>query len=133
MSTQEYQGRALVTGASTGIGAVYADRLAKRGYDLILVARDASRLKALSEKIGRETGRHVEVLAADLATKSDRARVEERLRSDKSLTALVNNAGIGLTGALAESDPDALEAMIEVKIPLPNPSQRSVHTSDRVF
>ena len=59
-------GKALITGASTGIGAVYADRLAKRGHDLILVARNQKRLRELADRLGAETGRRVEVLVADL-------------------------------------------------------------------
>ena len=60
------KGSALITGASSGIGAVYADRLAKRGYDLILVARNQERLKSLSARLTSETGRSVKVLRADL-------------------------------------------------------------------
>ena len=66
MSDNTSQGAALITGASTGIGAVYADRLAKRGHDLILVARDEARLNALAERLRAETGVKVEVLKADL-------------------------------------------------------------------
>ena len=65
MSQSPSKGTALVTGASTGIGAVYADRLAKRGYDLILVARNEARLEALSARLRGETGRSVEVLPAE--------------------------------------------------------------------
>ncbi len=116
MNTQQYKGRALVTGASSGIGAVYADRLARRGYDLVLVARDARKLDAVADKIARETGRKVEPLIADLATKTDQLKIEERLRADSSITVLVNNAGLGATGALLESDVDQLDAMIQVNV-----------------
>ena len=85
---------AVVTGASSGIGAVYADRLAARGYDLILVARRVDRLNALADKLATTHGRKVQVLAADLAQESDLARVEDVLRRDASLRLLVNNAGI---------------------------------------
>jgi short-subunit dehydrogenase len=61
------KGTALVTGASSGLGAIYADRLAHRGYDLIVVARDAARLEALATRLRAATGRTVEILAADLA------------------------------------------------------------------
>ena len=64
--SQAAKGFALVTGASSGIGAIYADRLAKRGYDLILVARRVDRLRTLADKIAGETGHKVEVIAADL-------------------------------------------------------------------
>ena len=70
------KGTALITGASTGIGAVYADRLAKRGYDLILVARNQARLEALSARLKSETGRSVTSLPADLNDKADLAKVE---------------------------------------------------------
>jgi hypothetical protein len=85
-------GTALITGASSGIGAVYADRLAKRGYDLVLVARHEARLKSLSERLTRETGQSAKVLRADLNDKADLAKVEGALRDDPSITMLVNNA-----------------------------------------
>jgi short-subunit dehydrogenase len=75
MSNFPSKGVALITGASRGIGAVYADRLAKRGYDLILVARNEAGLRALSARLVRDTGARVEVLRADLTSKSDLARV----------------------------------------------------------
>ena len=79
-------GTALVTGASSGIGAVYADRLAKRGYDLILVARNGEKLKSLAARLTSETGRSVKVLPADLGDKAALAKVEAVLRDDKSIT-----------------------------------------------
>ncbi len=114
----ELQGRgvALVTGASAGIGAVYADRLAARGYDLLLVARDAVRLRALAADIGARTGRTVEVLKADLTAKDDLAAVEARLRSDATINLLVNNAGIAGGGPLASADPDFAETMIDLNV-----------------
>jgi uncharacterized protein len=75
------KGTALITGASTGIGAVYADRLAKRGYDLILVARNGARLKSLSARLTSETGRSVKVLRTDLNDKAELAKVEATLRT----------------------------------------------------
>lgn len=116
MSKQASQSTALITGASSGIGAVYADRLARRGHDLILVARNRSRLDALAERLGRETGRRVEVMVADLGAAADQRRVEERLRTDPSITMLINNAGIGATASLIESDPDELEMMIRLNV-----------------
>src|ERR1700716_4254955 len=71
MSTTTKKGTALITGASAGIGAIYADRLAKRDYDLILVARNQSRLTALAQRLKNETGRSVETIAADLNDKMD--------------------------------------------------------------
>src|SRR6516164_6514823 len=93
MSKSETKGIALVTGASTGIGAVYADRLAKRGYDLILVARNEARLQALAARLTQETGRSVKVLPADLGNKQDLAKVEKVLAGEPALAVLVNNAG----------------------------------------
>ena len=98
----ENKGTALITGASSGIGAVYADRLARRGYDLIIVARRRSRLDALAKRLTNETRRSVEVLAADLNDKTDLSRVEDTLKNDSSITTLVNNAGIGTFAPLLE-------------------------------
>lgn len=109
-------GTAVITGASSGIGAVYADRLAKRGYDLLLIARDGQRLATLAEALRSETGRTVNVLAADLTVKADLRRVEERLRSDASISALVNNAGFGAVAGLLKSDIDTLENMIDLNV-----------------
>ena len=75
------KGTALITGASSGLGAVYADRLARRGFDLILVARNRERLAALAAKLSDETGRKVEVLPADLSDRKDMASVEAVLRT----------------------------------------------------
>src|SRR5258705_3949428 len=93
MSNPLNKGVAVVTGASSGIGAVYADRLAKRGYDLILVARNEARLKSLSARLTSQTGRFVEELRADLTNKEELATIEARLRNDSSITMLINNAG----------------------------------------
>lgn len=109
-------GTALVTGASSGIGALYAERLAKRGYDLILVARNRGRLETLARRLGDEGGRHVEVLVADLADKADVHRVEERLRSDATITLLVNNAGVGATAPLLEADVEQMEEMVALNV-----------------
>lgn len=114
--TQQHLGTALITGASTGIGAVYADRLARRGYDLVLVARNRERLDALAKRITTQTHRSVEVLAADLNDKADLARVEEKLRTDASITLLVNNAGVAAVTSLAESDVDRMESMIDLNV-----------------
>jgi short-subunit dehydrogenase len=110
------RGTALITGASTGIGAIYADRLSRRGYDLILVARNRERLNALADRLTGDSGRSVRILVADLAKKDDLARVEDVLRSDASITLLVNNAGIGATGQLLSSDIDRMEDMIALNV-----------------
>ena len=107
---------ALITGASSGIGAIYADRLARRGHDLILVARNAERLEAVAARIKRDTSRSVEVLVADLNDKTDLARVEAVLRTDSRIGMLVNNAGIGGPISLLDSDIDQLESMIDLNV-----------------
>jgi short-subunit dehydrogenase len=89
MSTSP-KGVALVTGASSGIGAVYADRLARRGYDLIVVARNGERLERLAKRITGETGRAVRAVAADLNDEADLGRIETLLRTDASIRLLVN-------------------------------------------
>jgi hypothetical protein len=114
--TQQEQGTALITGASSGIGAVYADRLARRGYDLILVARDRQRLAALADRIGTQSRRSVEILDADLGDRAQLAAVEAKLRQDASITLLVNNAGIGTHTPLLDSDVDAMTRMIELNV-----------------
>jgi short-subunit dehydrogenase len=114
--TTEHKGTALVTGASSGIGAVYAHRLARRGYDLILVARNADRLNALATRLTKETGRTVETIAADLNDKSDLARIETVLKTDASITLLVNNAGVGGTAPLLQADADKMQAMIDLNV-----------------
>jgi short-subunit dehydrogenase len=113
------KGKALVTGASSGIGAVYADRLARRGYDLILVARNRDRLQAMAARLAGETGRQVEVVAADLLDKADLARIEARLRTDAGITVLVNNAGVGATAPLLSSDIAKMDDMIALNIGAP--------------
>jgi len=109
-------GTALITGASSGIGALYADRLSRRGYDLILVARNRVRLDALAKRLSDETGRSVQVVVADLGKKDDLATVEDILRTNASITTLVNNAGIGATGPLLEENVDKLEELIALNV-----------------
>lgn len=116
MSNSKAKGTALITGASTGIGAVYADRLAKRGYDLILVARNSDRLKAVATRLTAETGRSVKTITADLNKKSDLAKVETTLRDDASITMLVNNAGAGAVAPLLGSNIDKMEDMITLNV-----------------
>jgi short-subunit dehydrogenase len=116
MSPTETKGTALITGASAGIGAVYADRLARRGYDLILVARNRDRLAALAQRVQDETARSVETIAADLSDKADLARIETTLRTNASITLLVNNAGVGATAPLLDSDVEKMDEMIRINV-----------------
>lgn len=116
MSTSTSKGTALITGASSGIGAIYAERLARRGYDLVLVARDQQRLQSLSQQLAAQTGRKVEPLQADLTVKADMRKVQERLAADKTLTLLVNNAGLGATAPLIDSSIDAMDDMIQLNV-----------------
>lgn len=116
MNAKSDLGRALITGASSGIGATYAQRLAAQGYDLLLVARDQQRLEALAARLGEQYGVSVDVLRADLTRKEDRARVEARLRDDASISLLLNNAGVAINGTLLETDLDRLESMIELNV-----------------
>lgn len=107
---------ALVTGASTGIGAVYADRLARRGFDLVLVARDGTRLADLAARLKSETGAAVDILRADLTVAADLARVEARLRDDPSIALLVNNAGAAVPGGFEAPDLDAFDRLIRLNV-----------------
>lgn len=113
------KGTALITGASAGIGAVYADRLATAGYDLILVARNAERLRTLATRLTTRSGRSIETVTADLTRPADLARVEATLKTDASITLLVNNAGMGATAPLLQSDITRMEQMITLNISVP--------------
>ncbi|MCS3453727.1 MULTISPECIES: SDR family NAD(P)-dependent oxidoreductase [Bradyrhizobium] len=114
--TKSAKGTALVTGASSGIGALYADRLARRGYDLILVARNRERLDGLARRLSAETGRSIEIVAADLAKRGDVSRIESILRSNAGISVLVNNAGVGATAPLLASDVDKMSDLIALNV-----------------
>jgi uncharacterized protein len=116
MSNSPSKGTALITGASRGIGAVYADRLAKRGYDLILVARGDAPLKGLAARLSSGTGRYVTPIVADLNDKADLSKVEARLKDDPSITMLVNNAGTASVAPLLNADIQRMEDMIALNI-----------------
>ena len=116
MSTTSTQGTALITGASSGIGATYADRLAKRGFDLLLVARDQARLEALAADLRAKTSVKVEVLKADLTSAADVSVIEQRLRNDASITLLLNNAGVASSTPLAEADLGEVDRLIQLNI-----------------
>lgn len=113
--TSSPKGTALITGASTGIGAVYADRLAKRGYDLILVARNAERLSAVAARLAG-SGRSIRTIAADLNDRTALKGIEDVLRNEQSITLLVNNAGVGSIASVLQDNVDEMEAMIDLNI-----------------
>jgi short-subunit dehydrogenase len=104
----------LITGASTGIGAVYADRFARRGHDLVLVARDRARMEALAERLRRETGVTVDILQADLTDPGALGQVEARLRDDTRIGVLVNNAGAAALGGFTDQTPDQVAGIISL-------------------
>lgn len=119
MNTRIHKGTALITGASSGIGALYADRLARSGHDLILVARRADKLRALARDLTERTGRSVETITADLTEPSELSSVEAVLKTDPAITMLVNNAGIGATTPLLLSDITDMERMIALNVGVP--------------
>ena len=116
MSNSKSKGTALITGASNGIGAIYADRLARRGYDLILAGRNRERLAKVAQRLTAETHRTVETIVADLADSADLARVEANLRADSRITLLVNNAGLGAITPLLNTDVEKMDELLRVNI-----------------
>lgn len=114
--SNELTGKVLITGASSGIGTVYADRLAKRGHDLVLVARDEKRLRELADRLQGETERRIEVLRADLTDPTDVATVSAKLASDETIDILVNNAGMSLNGSLLDEDEANVARLIALNI-----------------
>jgi len=109
-------GTAVVTGASSRVGAIYADRLARQGHDLILVARNQARLEALADRLRHETGQSVRVIAADLQDDAQTARLAGELAADASVSVLVNNAGIGAAAPALQSDVEAMVRMIALNV-----------------
>jgi short-subunit dehydrogenase len=107
---------ALVTGASAGIGAVYAERLAQRGYDLVLVARRADRLRALSGRLTAAHGTNVTIVEADLTRDADVTRVEQAIRDNPAITLLVNNAGNSTLAPVAETSEQDAAAMVALNV-----------------
>ena len=102
----------LITGASSGIGAVYADRFAKRGHDLVLVARDRARMEALAARLSAETGVAIDIIQADLTNPADLAQVEARVRDDARIGVLINNAGASNKGGFIDQSPDNVGNLI---------------------
>src|SRR6185503_8915456 len=107
--------KALITGASSGIGKVYAQRLAKRGYDLVLVARDRARLDALAKELSQD-GAAAEVLVADLTQSADVTRVEQVLEQDAAIGFFVNNAGIATVEPHLHTPVEVIEKLIALNV-----------------
>lgn len=108
--------RALVTGASPGIGAAFSERLAKDGYDLIIAVRHSNRLEELAGRLKSSYPVHVEVLVADLSKSDPLGTVEKRISEDSSLEMLVNNAGFGGYMPFVELAPNKAEELINLKV-----------------
>lgn len=102
----------LITGASTGIGATYAERFARRGHDLVLVARDSARMEALAARLRQESGVTIDIVQADLTKADELATVETRLRDDARIGILVNNAGTAIGGRFIEQRTDELARLV---------------------
>jgi short-subunit dehydrogenase len=119
MPAETTQPLAVVTGASAGIGKVFCQKLAARGYDLIVVARDGNRLESLRQDLEQRHGIAVEVFPADLTIDTDVSLLAERLTRSPQLALLVNNAGFGTRGPLADASPAQQEAMIRLHIMAP--------------
>lgn len=116
MTTPTSKGTALITGASSGIGAIYADRLARAGHDLILVARNEDRLRELAARLEAAHGRKARVVVADLGDRAGQQRIEAILRDDAGIDMLVNNAGVGLVAPFLQAGIDRMEAMIDLNV-----------------
>src|SRR5262249_1694769 len=106
----------LITGASSGIGAVYADRFAKRGHDLVLVARDRERMETLADRLRRETGVAIAILPADLTDSQDLALVEARLHDDDRIGILVNNAGMSAGGGFVGQSSETVSKIVNLNV-----------------
>jgi short-subunit dehydrogenase len=109
----------LITGASTGIGATYAERFARRGHPLVLVSRDTARLEALAAQLRTEHGVAVDVLPADLTNPTDLAAVEARLREDSRIGVLINNAGAPQGGGFLQQSAERIDQLVALNTTAP--------------
>jgi len=117
--TKPFKGTAFVTGASSGLGAIYADRLARRGYDLVLIARDKARMEALAAKLHHDSGSRVVVMPADLTDAAQIAHVAQTIAAAPDITLLVNNAGIALSGPLETAAADQVSQLVMLNVMAP--------------
>jgi short-subunit dehydrogenase len=106
----------LITGASSGIGATYAERFAQRGHDLVLVARDNARLEALAARLRDQHKIAVDLLPADLTRQADLAAVEARLRDDARIGILINNAGMAQSGGFLQQGAESIDRLVALNI-----------------
>lgn len=116
MKENKEMGTAVITGASSGLGEVYAERLAKRGYNLKLVARRKDRLDILADKLQSKYGVKVTNLVADLGSAADLENVVNDLRNDSSITLLINNAGTSTLSAVNTTSVAQQRAMVDVNV-----------------
>lgn len=118
----------LITGASSGIGAGYAERFARRGHDLVLVARDEMRLNLVAARLRSDYGIAVEVLPADLTESADLAVIEKRLSDDVAIEILINNAGTAQSGSFLQQIPESIENLIALNATAPTRLAAAVAT-----
>jgi short-subunit dehydrogenase len=116
MAWETIKGSVLITGASSGIGATYAQRFAARGHDLVLVARDVVRLQEGAALLTGEYGVRVDILPADLTNRAQLAAVEQRLRTDDRIGALINNAGMGAPEQFVGADVETLDQAVQLNV-----------------
>jgi uncharacterized protein len=107
---------AMVTGASSGIGAKYAERLAAQGFDLVIVARNKQRLTELASKLSSQFGIKVEILSLDLGLVDDLSQAVSALYTNSSIDLIVNSAGLGPEGPVLQSDYTSLDAMVQLNV-----------------
>jgi uncharacterized protein len=119
VANERMRPRALVTGASSGIGQAFAERFAADGYDLVIVARRRERLENLATKLRTTHGADVDILVADLTNVTDLRQVEQRIAGGDTLQMLVNNASFGAYGPFVQLDPDRAEEQIKLQIVAP--------------
>lgn len=109
--------QALITGPTSGLGRGFADAFARRGFDLILVSRDAERLRATADELTTRFGVRCEVMPADLSVRADVDRVAERLRDvERPVSALVNNAGFGLRESFLDATVDDEQRVLDLMV-----------------